>query len=93
MATLEQKFGGIGIVLSKDPETDELTVTTPLADSPAYAQGIRAGDIICSIDGESTKGLSSERPPSNSRGGAAPSSSACFTRERRSRWTLRSGEQ
>ena len=57
VATLEQKFGGIGIEVALDPETGALTVTTPIADSPAYLQGVRAGDAILEIDGESTKGL------------------------------------
>ncbi len=42
--TLEQKFGGIGIKI--DVEDDQLVVVTPIADSPAYVQGIRAGDVI-----------------------------------------------
>ena len=57
VATLEQKFGGIGIEVSHDPDTGVLTVTTPIADSPAFAAGIRAGDTIVNIDGESTRGL------------------------------------
>jgi carboxyl-terminal processing protease len=57
VATLEQKFGGIGIEVAVEPGSGALTVTTPLADSPAYLQGVRAGDQVLKIDGESTKGL------------------------------------
>jgi carboxyl-terminal processing protease len=68
VAMLEQKFGGIGIEVSLDPETGALTVTTPIADSPAFAAGIRAGDVILKIDGESTKGLPLENIVARLRG-------------------------
>jgi len=68
VATLEQKFGGIGIEVALDPEAGALTVTTPLADSPAFAAGVRAGDTILAIDGESTKGYGLEEIVSRLRG-------------------------
>jgi carboxyl-terminal processing protease len=68
VATLEQKFGGIGIEVSLDPESGALTVTTPIADSPAFAAGIRAGDRILQIDGESTEGLPLEKIVARLRG-------------------------
>jgi carboxyl-terminal processing protease len=68
VATLEQKFGGIGIEVAINPETKALTVTTPIADSPAFAAGIRAGDIIETIDGESTVGLELEEIVTRLRG-------------------------
>lgn len=57
VATLEQRFGGVGIEVTINAETGALEVTTPLADSPAFAAGVRAGDIIKKIDGRSTEGL------------------------------------
>ncbi len=68
VATLEQKFGGIGIEVMLDPESGKLTVTTPLADSPAFTAGIRAGDTILAIDGESTDGYDLEEIVSRLRG-------------------------
>jgi len=56
--TIEQQFGGIGVEIHLDPETKELTVASPLFGSPAFEAGIRAGDRIVRINGESTQGMS-----------------------------------
>ena len=55
---LDQQFGGVGMEVSLDRKTKQLTVISPLVDSPAYMAGIRAGDKILRIDGNSTQGLS-----------------------------------
>jgi carboxyl-terminal processing protease len=55
--SLDQKFGGIGIEVTLDPKTKELTVLSPLVGTPAYVAGIRAGDKIVSVDKESTTGF------------------------------------
>lgn len=68
LATIEQKIGGIGIEFTVDPETDALTVVTPIADSPAYLQGVRAGDVILQIDGESTHGWAARKASDHLRG-------------------------
>lgn len=52
---VEHKFGGIGIQISV--ENGELVVLSPLVGSPAYRAGLRAGDRIVSIEGESTEGI------------------------------------
>ncbi len=50
------KFGGVGIEVGlKD---SQLTVISPIEDTPAFRAGIKAGDRIVKISGESTKGLS-----------------------------------
>lgn len=50
------RFGGVGMeVTVKD---NYVTVIAPIEDTPAYRSGIRAGDKILKIDGESTKGMS-----------------------------------
>lgn len=58
---VEQEFGGIGIQVNIDPQTKRLTVMTPLPGTPAYKAGIRAGDTIMEIEGESTEGYSLEQ--------------------------------
>ena len=52
---VEQEFGGIGITLSY--RGGQLIVVSPLPDTPAYRAGIRAGDVIAEIEGESTDGV------------------------------------
>jgi carboxyl-terminal processing protease len=50
------EFGGIGIEISVQDEV--LTIISPIEDTPAWKAGIKAGDKIVNINGESTKGLS-----------------------------------
>jgi carboxyl-terminal processing protease len=51
------KYFGLGILIQKQEE--RLVVITPIEGTPAYRLGIRAGDIISNIEGESTKPISS----------------------------------
>jgi len=51
-------FQGIGAQVDQDPVTGEIVIVTPFRDSPAEKAGIRAGDVILAVDGESTKGWS-----------------------------------
>jgi len=50
-------FVGVGISIIKN-RANEVEVVRPLEDTPAYRQGIQAGDIITHVDGESLKGFS-----------------------------------
>ncbi|MCA8987417.1 MAG: S41 family peptidase [Planctomycetaceae bacterium] len=50
---VQQEFGGIGIQVHFDQDHREIVVMTPLPGTPAYEAGIRAGDRIISIEGQS----------------------------------------
>ncbi|MDD5131996.1 MAG: S41 family peptidase [bacterium] len=52
----EGEFGGLGIRI--EIKDDILTVVAPIEGTPAYRQGVLAGDRIVKIDGKETKGLS-----------------------------------
>jgi carboxyl-terminal processing protease len=54
---LGRQFGGVGLSVSLDPATKQLTVLSPLPDSPACQAGIRQGDWILKIDGHSTQDM------------------------------------
>jgi len=56
--TLDQEFGGVGMEVGLDRKTNQLTVMSPLFGTPAYEAGIRAGDRILRIEGQSTQGMS-----------------------------------
>ena len=45
-------FYGLGILVSK--RNGELTVISPIEGTPAWRMGLRAGDVISTIEGEST---------------------------------------
>ena len=49
------KYGGVGIQIGL--RRDTLTVLSPMEDSPAYSEGIIAGDKIMRVDSTLTKGL------------------------------------
>lgn len=56
--TTRGSFTGVGIQIQID-DADRLMVVTPLDDTPARRAGLRAGDIIRTIDGHSTIGITS----------------------------------
>ena len=54
------ELSGVGIQLSLDKDTKELVVVSPIEGSPASRAGVMPKDVIVSIDGKSTKGMSTE---------------------------------
>jgi carboxyl-terminal processing protease len=51
---------GVGLQLTQDPKTNDLTVVSPVEGSPAGQAGILSRDVIVKIDGKSTKGMSTD---------------------------------
>ncbi len=55
--SLDQEFGGIGIIVENNPENG-LTVVTPLPNTPAAEAGMLPGDLITAVNQQPTKELS-----------------------------------
>ena len=60
------EFFGIGIEMSS--ENNQLIVVSPFEDTPAEKAGLRAGDFILAVDGESTQNMSAQEAASKIRG-------------------------
>ena len=70
-SSLAGKYQGIGAELGM--KDGRLIVVAPLDDSPALAAGIKAGDLISKIDGQSTEGLALSAAVEKIRGDAGTS--------------------
>lgn len=55
--SLDQEFGGIGIIVENNEKTG-LTVITPLPETPAANAGMQPGDVIVAVNEQLTKNLS-----------------------------------
>jgi len=64
--TTEGEFGGLGIQITV--RDGILTVVSPIEGTPAYDLGIRSGDRIVAIEGESTRGITSDEAVKKLRG-------------------------
>lgn len=66
--SLSGEYSGVGIEITL--RNGRVTVVTPFPGTPAYAGGIRPGDWIMAVDGESTEGWTLEKTSSRIRGPA-----------------------
>ncbi len=66
LSSFEGKIEGIGAQVAVRDE--QLMIIAPIPDSPAAKAGIRAGDIILEVDGQSTAGMSLAEAVLNIRG-------------------------
>ena len=51
---------GVGIQISLDKDTKEIVVVSPIEGTPASKAGVQPKDVIVSIDGQLTKGMTTE---------------------------------
>ena len=51
---------GVGIQITLDKDTKEIVVVSPIEGTPASKAGVLPKDVIVSVDGESTKGMTTE---------------------------------
>ena len=70
-ATLDQEFGGVGLELASSPEG--VVVHAPVAGGPAWRAGVRAGDVIVSLDGADARRMTVRDAVSILRGDAGSS--------------------
>ena len=54
---MQQEFGGVGMYVDVEPDTERLVVLAPIPGTPAFQAGILSGDWIYSIDGQLTEGV------------------------------------
>lgn len=64
---MSASFTGIGVIISKDSQNQPRIIEV-LPNSPSANAGIKAGDIILEIDGESTQNMNYELVPTKIRG-------------------------
>lgn len=73
------KFSGVGIEISL--RDDRLVVVAPLTGTPAEKAGLKPGDVILAIDGESTTGISIDAAVQKIRGEEGSTVVLTITRE------------
>ncbi len=73
------EYGGLGMEVTM--ENDVVKVITPVDDTPAFRAGIKAGDFLTAIDGESILGLSLSEAVEQMRGAAGKPITITVVRE------------
>ncbi|MFC2150191.1 S41 family peptidase [Calditrichota bacterium] len=62
------EYGGVGIEIGTRGKQRELTVISPIEDTPAERKGIKSGDVIIAVEGESTDGWTTQDASEKIRG-------------------------
>ncbi|MBR4809736.1 MAG: S41 family peptidase [Bacteroidales bacterium] len=65
---INKSYGGIGAVIYKPELNGNVIINEPYQGSPAVKAGLRAGDEILTIDGQSVEGLNSQQCSEKMRG-------------------------
>lgn len=62
------KYAGIGSIIRYSEKEDRVVISEPYEGSPSWHAGVKAGDIILSIDDKDVKGMSNSKVSSMLRG-------------------------
>jgi len=65
-ARQEGSFFGVGIIISQ--RNGQITIISPIAGTPGASKGLRAGDVIAAVEGESTEELTLDEVVDHVRG-------------------------
>lgn len=57
---IKGSFGGIGSIIMYNPKMKRSLISEPFADTPAAKAGLRAGDVLVSIDGKDLTGKNNQ---------------------------------
>ena len=81
------KYAGIGSIIRYHKKHDRVVVDEPYANTPSQDAGLRAGDIILTVDGKDIKGMMPTKVTEMLRGEAGTTFELCFQRpgEKKSR--------
>jgi carboxyl-terminal processing protease len=71
MESTHGKYQGLGMQI--DERDDRIVIISPIEGTPAYRKGLRAGDVITTIDGHDTEGMPSSEAVKMMRGEAGTS--------------------
>ena len=71
MESTHGKYEGLGMQI--DSREERIRIISPIEGTPAYRKGLRAGDIIWEIEGQSTKGMTASDASKLMRGKAGTS--------------------
>jgi len=79
METTKGKYSGLGMTIFQ--RDGWITVVSPMEGTPAYRMGLRAGDRIIKIEGQTTKGMTTEDASNLMRGEAGTRVKLAIERE------------
>lgn len=81
------KYAGIGSIIRYHKKHDRVVIDEPYANTPSQDAGLRAGDIILTVDGKDIKGMMPTKVTEMLRGEAGTTFELCFQRpgEKKSR--------
>ncbi|MFH1374940.1 MAG: S41 family peptidase [bacterium] len=71
MESTHGKYEGLGMQI--DARDDRIRIIAPIEGTPAYRKGLRAGDIVWEIEGQSTEGMTASEASKLMRGKAGTS--------------------